>query len=589
MELGSERVFDMTDSLSKLEEQRALSRRQGGFGLIEALIGMVMVALLIGAGATGLQVLQNSSREGNQTARMDAVLVGASEAVRETAYVECAEPEVYQRAILDADAARTDDQNLIRETGSGAPEVRITGVTSETCSTPEGDNGRQSVKVSVTNASNGKVRIAKVTKVDSARRLRLPVAKIDAPMHQTKAGDIRSVFSLTATDSMSFHDLYKFEWDCDADGVATMVPGTEKTGETTSADQQMLCQYVAGPSDRLVRVTLQVTDSKDQTSQAEVDVTVDKRTDPRLPPVAAASVVGGTNVGIPGTTFGFSSLGTVSPYGTPLSFSWNFGDPASGSSNISNLENPTHTFFRLDDSYQVTLTVTDEFGLSSPAGILIKIQSTSPPPPTATFAQPNPAPGVFHVSTPVPFDGRPSRDHAGAPVSSYLWDFGDGQTSTSPAPTHVYKTSGTHEVKLTVKDSTGQTSFTTRDILVKTLDAPANFRVSGAQYMLPLIRWGYLDFAWTPLQSAPGENLQVEVQIQESQPVNACWIKNVTKPGIALSSGKYRWSESSVSIGQTFCAGSTYPYRARVVNIAAPRVDGLNPGPWSSPVQKRSL
>ncbi|MBK6311114.1 MAG: PKD domain-containing protein [Candidatus Microthrix sp.] len=203
---------------------------------------------------------------------------------------------------------------------------------------------------------------------------------------------------------------------------------------------------------------------------------------------------------------------------------------------MSNQENPSHTFFQLDDDYQVTLTVTDQFGLASPASVLIKIQSPDPPPPTAIFPEPNPAPGVFHVLTPIAFDGTASRDYAGAAVESYSWDFGDGNTATGPAPTHV-RGVGTCEVKLTVKDSSGKSSFTTHDVIVKALEPPANFRVTGSQYMLPLIRWGYLDFAWSPIKAAPGENLQLEIEIQEAQPVPACWTNDVTRSGIALGGG----------------------------------------------------
>lgn len=153
----------------------------------------------------------------------------------------------------------------------------------------------------------------------------------------------------------------------------------------------------------------------------------------------------------------------------------------------------------------------------------------------------------------------------------------------------MYEEFGTHEVKLTVKDSSGKSSFTTHDVIVKALEPPANFRVTGSQYMLPLIRWGYLDFAWSPIKAAPGENLQLEIEIQEAQPVPACWTNDVTRSGIALGGGTYRWSESSLSIGRTFCAGSTYPYRARVINTAAPLIDELNPGPWSAPIQKRKV
>jgi PKD repeat protein len=41
----------------------------------------------------------------------------------------------------------------------------------------------------------------------------------------------------------------------------------------------------------------------------------------------------------------------------------------------------------------------------------------------------------------------------GVGTLSYLWEFGDGQTSTAPNPTHAYSAFGTYTVKLTVTDS----------------------------------------------------------------------------------------------------------------------------------------
>ena len=38
---------------------------------------------------------------------------------------------------------------------------------------------------------------------------------------------------------------------------------------------------------------------------------------------------------------------------------------------------------------------------------------------------------------------------------SVLWDFGDGITSTHPAPTHTYTTQGTYSVTLTVSGPSG--------------------------------------------------------------------------------------------------------------------------------------
>ncbi|PIZ05823.1 MAG: hypothetical protein COY57_05215, partial [Flavobacteriales bacterium CG_4_10_14_0_8_um_filter_32_5] len=43
---------------------------------------------------------------------------------------------------------------------------------------------------------------------------------------------------------------------------------------------------------------------------------------------------------------------------------WNFGDPASGSSNVSTAQNPTHAF-STGGAYNVTLIVTDQNGCSN--------------------------------------------------------------------------------------------------------------------------------------------------------------------------------------------------------------------------------
>src|SRR5262249_49447436 len=51
------------------------------------------------------------------------------------------------------------------------------------------------------------------------------------------------------------------------------------------------------------------------------------------------------------TTVSFTGNGTPCPSG----FSWNFGDPASGSNNTSAFQNPTHTFSG-PGTYMVTLT-----------------------------------------------------------------------------------------------------------------------------------------------------------------------------------------------------------------------------------------
>lgn len=55
---------------------------------------------------------------------------------------------------------------------------------------------------------------------------------------------------------------------------------------------------------------------------------------------------------------------------------------------------------------------------------------------------------------------------AEGPISSWAWDFGDGETSTEQHPTHTYAAAGTHPVTLVVTDGRGsQASATASAIL----------------------------------------------------------------------------------------------------------------------------
>jgi plastocyanin len=73
------------------------------------------------------------------------------------------------------------------------------------------------------------------------------------------------------------------------------------------------------------------------------------------PPVASFSFTPG--VPVMGTTVTFTDTST----GSPTSWAWNFGDPASGSSNTSTLQNPTHVFAAAG-TYTVTETATNAGG-----------------------------------------------------------------------------------------------------------------------------------------------------------------------------------------------------------------------------------
>lgn len=145
----------------------------------------------------------------------------------------------------------------------------------------------------------------------------------------------------------------------------------------------------------------------------------------------------------------------------PDTWSWNFGDGTT-STNV----NPAHTFTS-PGSYNVSLTVSDtNFGCTDTYTETIDISVLS--------ANINGS-GVFGCG-PLTNNFTQSSTNAGAgTIDSYLWDFGDGNTSTAENPTHTYDNSGTYSVSLTVTNSVGCSSTDTKTNFVQVVGPDPNF------------------------------------------------------------------------------------------------------------------
>lgn len=167
-----------------------------------------------------------------------------------------------------------------------------------------------------------------------------------------------------------------------------------------------------------------------------------------------------------GDIFENSTINFTNTSTNATSYSWDFGDGGT-----STIESPSYTYSSAGN-YSVELTASNTDGESKEVSksILVKEIPTSL---TSLFSI---SPGPYVNQKDIMF----TNNSVGA--TSYLWDFGDGTTSTETSPTIQYISDGTYVVKLTVFDADGQTSVSQRpldvtknpDLLTANIDAPSS-------------------------------------------------------------------------------------------------------------------
>ena len=140
------------------------------------------------------------------------------------------------------------------------------------------------------------------------------------------------------------------------------------------------------------------------------------------------------------------------------SWTWDFGDPASGSNNTSTDQDPSHVFIS-SGNYTVTLTTTHGSGCSSTISKTVEIQA----PPTVTFDDPT----LSCQGTALSFLAQGSSD-----ILSYSWNFGDpasGDANVSEIknPFHAFETDGNYTVSCTVTNIWGCTDTEIKMITIE--------------------------------------------------------------------------------------------------------------------------
>ncbi|HYG78197.1 MAG TPA: PKD domain-containing protein [Planctomycetota bacterium] len=260
-------------------------------------------------------------------------------------------------------------------------------------------------------------------------------------------------FSVTAADPDA--DALTFAWD--------FGDGNTGTGATPSHVYALAGDYV---------VSVLVTDPFGESASANLTLTV--------VPLSITSIKADPPAPLTGQTVTFT-VGVVGPPGVTSSFLWNFGD---GSGSVE--PTPKHVYATAG-TFTVSVTVTDNAGHSlstntslnvTEAPAISALELTSP-------ISANPAaPGIREtVGFSVGVAGPPGA------VLSYLWDFGDGSSSSAAAPTHAYAVAGVFNVTVTVTDDAGHTLNSSMTLTVSG-PTPQPLTVSKLQIKLNFVKTG---------------------------------------------------------------------------------------------------
>jgi tripartite motif-containing protein 71 len=165
-------------------------------------------------------------------------------------------------------------------------------------------------------------------------------------------------------------------------------------------------------------------------------------------------------------------------------WNWDFGDGSTSTD-----QNPIHVY-PTEGTYTIKLTATNSAGgdtniksnFISVKGTTSTPQPTASQPPVSKF---NSNAKSVNNSLIVTFTDTSTEE-----PTSWLWDFGDGNTSTEQNPTHTYAKPGDYHVTLTVSNSAGKNAST------KEVSTPTDWGFWGVCIALIALVAGYIYYRY---------------------------------------------------------------------------------------------
>ncbi len=165
-------------------------------------------------------------------------------------------------------------------------------------------------------------------------------------------------------------------------------------------------------------------------------------------------------------TIQFTGTATDPDGDTIVAWHWDFGDGTTA-----DVQNPTHRYPN-GGTFDVTLTVTDDKGLTGSVTKTITVEGPPNEPPVVDFTWTPSAPDTGEEVTFTPTVTDPDTPF------TYAWDFGDGTTSQTESPKHSFAEKKAYTITLTVTDSRGGSTTVTKTLSVGNEPPVASFTVA---------------------------------------------------------------------------------------------------------------
>jgi Tol biopolymer transport system component len=198
--------------------------------------------------------------------------------------------------------------------------------------------------------------------------------------------------------------------------------------------------------------------------------------------------------------------GSTDKDGSIATYAWSFGDGGTSAD-----ASPVHSYAAPGGGFTVTVAVTDDDGAATTYSKQVTVRADSLPPgnlppgnlpPVAAFS-------LSCTGLACSFTDQSTDPDAGDSVMSRVWNFGDGQTSTTPSPFHRYAApGGQFTVTLAVTDTRGVTASTAKVTLVTPDGLPMHesqiaFLRDGKIYRVNTDGTGLIQLSAGPADSAP--------------------------------------------------------------------------------------